>query len=144
MIFPIGSRKTAPLPCRVRQRKGLSFIELMMTIVVISSGLVFVYKAFFISLTSLNHLTHRLHAMNLMANHIVSMQQDFEITKNFSALSARKTKSIPLANKTVSFQLDTVAQDIGLPEHIYQIEMAVSWREGSRNFRLARFAYIGP
>ena len=127
----------------LRKKYGLSFIELMLTVVVLSSGLVFIYKAFFMSLSGLNHLTNRLYAMDLTASQIASIRQTFEISSEIAEQLGRTTKTVSLNNKPVEFVLDKKAGAVNLSANLYELEVTTSWKEGHRDFHITQSAYVG-
>ena len=128
---------------KIGKNKGLSFIELMLTIVILSSGLVFIYKAFFISLSSFNYLTNRLYAMNLMSNQIASLRQTFAVTNDITKQLGQTTKTITFNGKPVDFVLDKKANTINSTANLYEAEVLAGWKEGNRDFKVTQSAYVG-
>ncbi len=128
---------------RTGKKKAFSFIELMLTVVVLSSGIAFIYKAFFMSLTSFNHLTNRLFAMDLTANQIASLRENFGITKDLTGQLGRTIKTITLDGKSVEFVVDKSASALNSNADLYELEVLTSWKEGRRDFKISQSAYVG-
>src|SRR5262245_8551690 len=58
-------------------QKGFTFLEIMITIVVLSTGIVAIYKTFLLCLDHQRYLTHRLYASNLIDRRTAQLQALF-------------------------------------------------------------------
>ena len=61
-----------------RGERGLTFIEVMVTAVILSAGLVAVYRSFFTGVDYLNHLACRLHALNMIEGRVSTSERGFQ------------------------------------------------------------------
>src|SRR5450755_3900327 len=57
--------------------KGFTFVEVMVSLVVLCCGIVLIYKSFFLCADYLNNLTCRLYASNLIDEKIGDISQSF-------------------------------------------------------------------
>jgi len=127
-----------------RQRKnqdGFSFIEIMTTVAVLSLGILAVYQSFFKSLDYLNHMTYRLHALNILSNKIELVQKRLEVSGEI-ALNEPTPAIVSINGKTVEFQQDVQISDVHQLKNIYRLDVTLSWQESGRNITLSRSCYI--
>src|SRR3989338_1352826 len=69
MTSPIGN------DLRKNSKRGFSFLEVMVAVMVLSGGLISIYKSFFTSLDYTNHLTIRLQANILLDEKIATLNR---------------------------------------------------------------------
>lgn len=138
MISRIGNKQKKPH----RKRGGFSFFEVMVAAAVLSSGIVLVYKSFFTVLNFSDYLTRRLYAANLINNKIVTLQKVFEASRQIPFRQNREVESLTVNNKTVRFTYTMNFFQIENLKDIYQVDVILSWNEGTRDVRLSRSAYV--
>ncbi len=126
----------------ISKKYGFSFAEVMVTVAILSFGIVLIYKTFFISLDYMNHLTSRLYASNLLNNKIVSLQQQFADSKQIPFGFGQEVESVKLERKSLDFSFITNFKNVEGLENIYQLDVTLSWLENNRPKQLSRSAYI--
>ncbi len=142
MTLPIGNDNSRFFAKGAKKREGFSFIEVMATVVVLTSGIVFIYKAFFISLDYINHMTYRIYAVNLLNNRIATLERDLESENVLPVGNKEDIEKVTLGHKTVDFRYDRTFRNVEKLSNIYELTLGLSWREGSRDIRLSRSLYI--
>lgn len=125
----------------LKNKKGFSFIEMMTTMAVLSLGIVAVYQSFFKSLEYVNHMTYRLHALNILSNKIEMIQKRFEVTGEI-VLTEAHPAVVYIHGQKIEFQQDVDLVSLNQKKHIYQLNVALSWKESGRNITLSRSCYI--
>ncbi|MDP8265936.1 MAG: hypothetical protein P9M07_03215 [Candidatus Aceula meridiana] len=130
------------LPERLKKRCGISFVEVMTTVVVLSFGLVGIYRAFFTSLDYLNHASYRLHAANFLHNKIELIQRNFQMSNTTNLKDGRDVYPVLINNRKVDFDYESSVENVGSLDGIYKLNVSVSWREGKRDIRISRSVYI--
>lgn len=121
-----------------RNKKGLTFFEVMVTVVILSSGIVFIYKALLSSLHYQEYLTHRLYAMNMLTNRLAELQQLSRDKKGLSPSDDAQTKEIWLDHKKIEFTTFTRIRPVGGQEDVFQVDVELSWVENDRTVRLPK------
>lgn len=123
--------------------RGVSFFEVMVTVAIISFGFSMIYKAFFISLDYVDHLTHRLQVITLLENKIREVEEHFKEDPE-TALTQYENEEEPVKfyNKEVLFKYIFNIQKVDDLSNLYLLDLTVSWLEGRRNVSLSRAAYI--
>jgi len=125
----------------LKNQKGFSFIEIMTTIAVLSLGIVAIYQSFFKSLEYVNHVTYRLHALNLLSNKIEMIQKRFEVTGEI-VLSDAGPAAVVLHGRKFEFQQKINLMNVNRKKGIYQLDVSLSWVESGRSITLSRSCYI--
>lgn len=127
--------------CYRKNNKGFSFIEIMTTVAVLALGIVSIYQAFFKSLAYMNHMTYRLHALNVLVNKIEMIQKEFEVTGEIVLADAGPLVSI-IHGQRVEFQQRVDLVNVNQKKHLYEIHVILSWSESGRQITLSRSCYI--
>ncbi len=142
MTLQIGNKKMALFLRGCRKKRGFSFVELMVTVAVLSSGIILIYKAFFISLSYLNHVTNRLYAIHIMDNVIVNMQLDAAQDRAIIFRQNEQAVTVKLDNRQVDFHYFVRVYNVENLAHIFRVETSCFWKEGSRDSRISRTGLI--
>ncbi|MDP2654616.1 MAG: prepilin-type N-terminal cleavage/methylation domain-containing protein [Candidatus Omnitrophota bacterium] len=150
MLFPVVFReKRAPAKFRARASVvkpgcpgGLTFLEMMVTIVILSTGIVAIYRSFVLSLDYQHHLACRLHANLLIDQKVSTMQYAFRHGGEVPLPSAQTAEAVRVGRKDVPFRW---AVDLGAvtgADEILQADVALSWQEGKRILQVQRTVYL--
>lgn len=121
-------------------RKGLTFIEVMVTAVILSVGLVAIYRSFFIGADVIQHLSNRLYALNLLEAKIATIERDFRTLKDFDI--GPLTEEAVINNYPVRFQYQVDLKPVGQLLTVFQLDITLSWEERGRTMSLFRSAYF--
>jgi len=141
MISPIGNNQLF-FHRSNRKAAGFSFIEVMITVSILSFGLVLIYRAFFISLNYMEHVTYRLHAMTLLDNKVAELAQLLKGKSNLKATTLTEIDRHMVNNREVEFSFEIDYKPVLKPSGITQVDLALSWDEGIRNINLKRSVYL--
>ena len=131
MTLPIGNNS-----------KAFTFIEVMVTLVVLSSGIVFIYKSFFLCADYLTRLSLRLDANQLLDNKITEIKR---YVKDNHDLSFSRSGILPLEefnHKTVQFFYQTELNPILGSDELYELDVKLSWEEYGHKRQLNRMSML--
>lgn len=123
-------------------KKAFSFIEAMVAIGILSVGIVFIFKAFFVCLDTYNHLTYRFYALNLLNNKIARAQVFMNAFNQIPLDLSRETRTLTIDRRPVIFESSMVIRELKDLNGIYQLDFNVSWEERNRTIGLSRSSYI--
>jgi len=100
------------------------------------------YKAFFLCLDYQNHLTYRAYASNLLEHKIALAEQMVRDYKILTSQHDVQDEMVVFNGREIAFHEDV--QFVPAPEaaSLYQVNVAVSWKENQRDVTLKRSAYI--
>ena len=128
------------LQSKPRRKRGLTFIEVMITAIVLAGGLVAIYRAFFIGLDPLDHLSYRLCAINLIEKKIAFVEKDFRSLKDFDI--GPLTESVVVNNRPIEFRYAINLQPIGELLSVFHLDIVLSWQEKGHPMSISRSAYF--
>jgi len=124
-----------------RRKNGFTFIEIMVTLIVLSVGLVAILKSFVISVDQMSHLTNRLYATTILDNHISFVERMLKVD-NALPISLEPTEGISTGAKKIIFHPKIKISEIQDYVEIFQLEINLTWVEGQYQRHLTRSAYL--
>ena len=124
-------------------KKGFSFLEVMVAVMVLSGGLVLIYKSFFITLDYTNHLTCRLQANLLLDEKIAALNRLLQDQNQLTlVVPPPPIDQVIIANKPVEFQYTLDFRSVENLPGLFLLNISIAWREGTRRIQLSREAYL--
>ena len=139
-----GNRPIPPLYYKegARRSLGFTFVEVMVSLVVLCCGIVMIYKSFFLCADYLNNLTSRLYASSLLDEKIT------DISKAFADWPARdldfgaKSVTLNINHKPVQFTYKIDLAPLPDVKSVWQVDIDLSWINGPRTMHAQRSAYM--
>ena len=125
----------------VKNKNGFTFIEIMVTLIILSVGLVSILKSYIISLDQMSHLTNRLYATTILDNQISLIERTLRIEKKFP-VSLEPIERMNAGGKKVIFQPNIKISEIADYVEIFKLDIDISWIEGRYQRKLSRSAYL--
>lgn len=122
-------------------QQGYTFFEVMVTLTILSLGLVGVFKVFFVSLDQLTHVNHRMYANIELDNRIRMLERTLKAYK-ILPIGMPKKPQVDVGHKILEFEEELNIKEIKDYLDIFQVDIALSWKERERSVRLSRSAYI--
>ncbi len=116
-------------------------MEVMVTVMVLSVGIIAVYRVFLSTLKYRNHVAYRLCAMNLANDHLSKVSQEFRLGKSVP-LQRVFQETVPIHNHDVIFGVQSLFSRPGNSDQLRRVETVVSWWEGGHNYKILRSALI--
>lgn len=133
MISPIGND--------IRQ-KGFSFLEVMVVVMILSGGLVLIYKSFFMALDYTNYLTARLQANILLDEKIAELNRRLLDQNQLVLVAPSALDRVMIANRPIDFQYTLDFRAVKDWQGLFLLDITINWREGSRHVHLSRQVYL--
>ena len=121
---------------------GISFFETMVAVMILSGGLLFIYKAFFISLDYTNHLTCRLYANIFLDEKISSLQRILDDQNQIPFIQGKEIKTVWINGHNVDFQYTVDLRSVEDLKGLFEADISISWQQGTRRINLSREAYL--
>lgn len=115
--------------------KGFTLMEVMVATAVLLLGIVFIYEAFFKSLSCISYCSNYLNVMTWADEKIWDAQNRLNQLGPQALVAGQGI--FTRRNKDFSWDLSYGAID----ENLYKIELALYWQEDRRDVRLTRGAY---
>jgi len=118
-------------------QKGLALFEVLVCVVLLSSGLIVIYQPLLASASALRDSEYRMVANRLMENQIWEHQE--EVTRQRKQPSQIQDK-ILTEGKKVFYYTNTVRSFPDLK--FYEVHSVISWQLGSREKSIRRMSYV--
>ena len=122
--------------------RGFSFLEVMTAIMVLSGGLVLIYKAFFLVLDYTNHLACRLQANVFLDEKISDLQRALHDQNQLTMVQSKEVDHVLIANKQIDFQYTLDVRGVENWQGLFLLEVTVSWQERGRRIQLSKETYV--
>ena len=117
--------------------KGLTLVETLLAVLILSSAIVFIMPAFFKSGAVLSHLTHRSEAELLMSNLIAQKEEDLRVHHSLDSRTSQGESTV--GNISYEYALDVFPEDKS--GNLYLLTIRVNWHDIKDN-QISKIAYI--
>jgi Tfp pilus assembly protein PilV len=118
--------------------RGISLIEVLLSISILSGGLVAVYQPLLSSLDILNYADVRSEASRLASDFIWQLEQDVQ---RMGELSYENKVGI-LLGQDRTYQYDLNVYPVSKLPQLRELELSVSWTVGGRQKHINRLSYM--
>ena len=118
---------------------GFTLIEVLITVAILSLGIVMLYQAFFICMDAVMHCSNRLEAQFLMGEKLWTAQKDLT---SLGTLPEGEKRGA-LAGRSKNFNWKMLVNSIPESEDLYKINLNFSWQEGKKIVTVSRATYVG-
>jgi hypothetical protein len=110
----------------------------MITLVILSSGIVMIYKSFFLCLDYLSYLTCRLYASQMIESKISDITHSYRQSEDATFDRGAMVETVEVNHKWVDFKYNIeMSPVIGL-DYVYRLKVVLSWNDGRRIMNLSR------
>ena len=126
---------------RLKQRLGVTFIEIMVTLCIFSFGFVAIFKTFFTSLDRIERITQHIYANILLDNRISEIER---ILRAYQALPLEGNRSnhVEIGFKRIDFKEDLKISAVEDYTDVFQVDLKLSWNDDGQTYHMSRSAYI--
>ncbi len=118
-------------------REGFTFFEVIVTVAVLATGLVFVYQSLLACLDAHVSYSNRLAVSSWMDEKVWETQR--RLLRGDEEMAPDAEGELDLRNRKVSWQMSV---SIAREPDLYRLNLNCSWKEGSRAVRLSRETYV--
>jgi prepilin-type N-terminal cleavage/methylation domain-containing protein len=122
--------------------RGFTFVEVMVSLVVLCCGIVLIYKSFFLCADYLNNLTCRLYASSLIDEKIGDIAESFADWPARDLNLGDNYVDLDINHKPVHFTYDINLAPLPDVKSVWQLDVRLSWVDGPRNMHASRSAYM--
>jgi len=122
--------------------KGFTFVEVMVSLVVLCCGIVLIYKSFFLCADYLSNLTCRLYASSLIDEKIGDVSESFADWPARDLDFGDSFVTLDINHKPVRFSYDINLSPLGDVKSVWQLDVKLSWTDGPRSMHMQRSAYM--
>ena len=123
-------------------KQGFTFVEVMVSLVVLCCGIVLIYKSFFLCADYLNNLTTRLYASSLIDEKIGDISKSFAEWPSKELDLGVNSVTLEINHKPVVFKYDINLASLNDVKSVWQLDVRISWADGPRAMHAQRSAYM--
>lgn len=134
MTSATGSSRPAP---PVGGRGGFTFFEVIVTVAVLATGLVFVYQSLLTCLDAHVSYRSRLAVSSWMDEKVWETQE--RLLRGGEEMPPDAEGELELRNRNVSWRMSI---GVAREPDLYRLNLSCSWKEGSRAAQLSREVYV--
>ena len=121
------------------RNKGFTFFEVMVTVAVLSFGIVMIFQAFLTSLNAFSYYLTHLQVQNWADEKIWEISD--RLIRKDTLEDAEMSGELVIANKNITWNIDVIPLDF--KREFFKLSLLFSWDEGKRKIQLRREAYAG-
>lgn len=110
----------------------------MITLVILSAGIVMIYKSFFLCVDYLNYLTCRSYASQMIENKIAQISRSYRESPDSTFDRGATTETLQVNHKWVDFNYNSEMTVVGGLDYVYRLKVTLSWYDGKRLLKLSR------
>ena len=122
----------------MKPKAALTLIEVLISVSLLSIGIVAVYKPLLNSLSVLSYVEVHSEAGRLASNFLWILEEKVRETGSFSIPS--ETGSFTGQTRTYQYRL--ISRDVGSTHDLHEITLLVSWDSGGLTRQMSRMAYL--
>lgn len=127
---------------KLRSNKGFTFIEIMVTLAILSVGLVAIFRSFFVCLDYVNHLTYRLHGLTLLENRLADIEKKYRANGHFNFSPGSEIEIVSINNKDVEFSYRTAINPFEEVPGLHAVDVSILWDERNKAYEVSKTAYF--
>ncbi|MBF0490414.1 MAG: prepilin-type N-terminal cleavage/methylation domain-containing protein [Candidatus Omnitrophica bacterium] len=120
------------------KNKGFTFIEIMITLVILSAGIVMIYKSFFLCVDYLSYLTCRLYASQMIEGKISDITRSYRESSDSSFDRGATTETMEMNHKWIDFNYGIEMSPVLGLDYLYRLRVTLSWYDGKHLMKLSR------
>ena len=112
-------------------------IEIMVTVAILSFGILAIYESFFISLDTYSYYTNYLNAQAWVSEKIWELED--QLISVYNPMVEDQNGSFTVMNKT--FNWSVAVNPIDETNGVYRLDVSLFWKEGPRERFISRTVY---
>ncbi len=110
----------------------------MIALVILSGGIIMIYKSFFLCVDYLSYLTCRLYASQMIESKIADVSRSYKQSADSLFDRGAATEMIEVNHKWVDFNYTIEMSPVAGLEYLYRLKVTLAWYDGRRLMKLYR------
>ena len=139
-IGTVPKGRSLSLAKNLKTKNGYTFIEIMVTLVILSVGIVGVYQALFKSLDHMTRLNSRLYADILLDDQIATIERKLRAYKTLPM--ENPVQEVDVGVQKISFEPQLRIGEVDQFTDVFKIELLYTWLDHNHQIQLGRSAYL--
>ena len=110
----------------------------MITLVILSTGIVMIYKSFFRCVDYLSYLTCRLYASEMIESKIADISRSYRESQDSSFDRGATTETMEINHKWIDFNYGIEMSPVADLDYLFRLKVSLSWYDGRHLMKLSR------
>ena len=110
----------------------------MVALVILSAGIVMIYKSFFLCLDYLSYLTCRLYASQMIESKMADISRSYQESQGAFFDRGATTETMEINHKWVDFNYTINMTPLSGLDYVYLLQVTLAWYDGKRLMTLSR------
>ena len=123
-----------------RLKRGFTLVEIVVTVAILSFGIVTIYEALFVSMDAYGYYTHYLSTQDWMNEKLWESQS----TLIESSILEEEQTSGHFIREHKKYNWTQIVSAVDPSQGLYKVTLKLSWSEGNKQSRIEREAYLLP
>ena len=119
-------------------RQGFTFVEIMITLIILSGGIVMIYKSFFLCVDYLSYMTCRLYASQMIESKIAEISRSYRESQDATFDRGATTETVEVNRKWIDFNYGIEMTPVDELDYMYRLKVTLAWYDGRRLMKLSR------
>lgn len=126
---------------KILTKRGLTFIEIMITLSIFSVGFVSIFQVFFASMDRIERTTQRIYAHILLDNRLSKIERTLRLYGSLP-FELNRSEKIDIGFKEVEFKENIRITEVEDYVDIFEVDLGYEWQQDNQTYKLSRSAYI--
>ena len=133
MILPIGK-----IPRCLKDNRGMVLLEVLIAVLILTTGLVVVYRPLLMSLDVMNYADDRIEAKGLLLGQIWELHDEIAKAKNFT----ERTRAETLIGRKKTYHSEMTSQSLTEDDLLQRVTFRLSWDDMGRTQSITSEIYV--
>ena len=116
----------------IKNKKGLSLVELMIAVSILSIGIVLILRSFLSSASTLDSMYNRIKAMQLVEIKINDLEQESKEVGGVTARSSQQELELGLRPATEKLEITPLEVEGFKDVNLDEVRVSLSWQEAGK------------
>ncbi len=114
----------------------------MVAIVILSAGIVAVYRSFFLCIDYLNNIATRWWANELIEEKMFDVTRRLQESQGRVLDSGIPSQTVTINRRPITFQYDVAVDPVASLEGLFRLNVTLSWNDGHKPMTINRSVYV--
>jgi prepilin-type N-terminal cleavage/methylation domain-containing protein len=124
----------------LKNTKGFTLIEMIVTVGILAFGMVTIYEALFISMDAFGFYSNYLNTQDWIDQKISETQNELMLAQVLE--DGVTSGQVVRSHKT--FHWTMTVNPVNEAQRLYKVDVTLAWKQGSKNVRTSRTAFLLP
>lgn len=121
--------------------KGFTLVEVLVALIILSTGITAIFKSYFISLDRLQHINNRLYATSMLDSRLSEIERVLRAEEALP-LNLSSTQEVDVGGRSISFDEEIRISEVEGFNDVFLLDLSITWNERGNMKKISRSSYI--